>query len=413
MIRMKLKSCIKGYKKGTHRAVPPEETFTRVDPKMPAAGVTRVADITGLDRIGIPVFSSIRPSAEGGAISVYNGKGTTADEARVSAMMEAIERYSAEVGDRELLVDSYSGLSEKENVLNPKELILPDYVKDVEDVRIPWVEGYDLMRDEEIYVPANAVFHPLPSRYDRVRLFRTNTNGLASGNELEEAIFHGLAEVIERDAWSLVEITRNIGPHVIIDGGEIRNLIDKFLNSEVSVLIRDITSDICVPTFAAVSDDMMLRDPTLLTIGMGTHTNASVAIMRAITEVAQSRLTQIHGAREDTTTADVRRIMGYEWMRKQNEHWFEISKEEDLESVESFSVDNDDFLEDIKYMMARLKAGGLERVIVVDLTREEIGVPVVRVIVPGLEMYGVDGERIGRRCRNARKRSSRVPGAES
>jgi len=413
MIRMKLKSCIKGYKKGTHRAVPPEETFTRVDPKMPAAGVTRVADITGLDRIGIPVFSSIRPSAEGGAISVYNGKGTTADEARVSAMMEAIERYSAEVGDRELLVDSYSGLSEKENTLNPKELILPDYVKDVEDVRIPWVEGYDLMRDEEIYVPANAVFHPLPSRYDRVRLFRTNTNGLAGGNELEEAIFHGLAEVIERDAWSLVEITRNIGPHVKIDGGEIRNLIDKFLNAEVSVLIRDITSDICVPTFAAVSDDMMLRDPTLLTIGMGTHTNASVAIMRAITEVAQSRLTQIHGAREDTTTADVRRIMGYEWMRKQNEHWFEISKEEDLESVESFSVDNDDFLEDIKHAMARLKAGGLERVIVVDLTREEIGVPVVRVIVPGLEMYGVDGERIGRRCRNARKKSSRVPGAES
>jgi YcaO-like protein with predicted kinase domain len=176
---------------------------------------------------------------------------------------------------------------------------------------------------------------------------------------------------------------------------------------------KSVTSDICVPTFAAVSDDMMLRDPTLLTIGMGTHTNASVAIMRAVTEVAQSRLTQIHGAREDTTTADVRRIMGYEWMRKQNEHWFEISEEEDLESVESFSVDNDDFLDDIKHAMARLKAGGLERVIVVDLTREEIGVPVVRVIVPGLEMYGVDGERIGRRCRNARKKSSRVPRAES
>ena len=410
---MKLKSCIKGYKKGTHRAVPPEDTFTRVDPKMPAAGVTRVADITGLDRIGIPVFSSIRPSAEGGAISVYNGKGTTADEARVSAMMEAIERYSAEVGDRELLVDSYSELSAKENVLTPRDLILPDYVKEVEDVRIPWVEGYDLMQEEEIYVPANAVFHPLPSRYDRVRLFRSNTNGLAGGNELEEAIFHGLAEVIERDAWSLVEITRNTGPAVNIDGGEIRNLMDKFLDAEVSVLIRDITSDIGVPTFAAVSDDTMLRDPTLLTIGMGTHTNASVAIMRAVTEVAQSRLTQIHGAREDTTTADVRRIMGYEWMRKQNEHWFEISEEEDLERVESFSVDNDDFLDDIKYVMARLKAGGLERVIVVDLTREEIGVPVVRVIVPGLEMYGLDGERIGRRCRNARKKSSRVPGTES
>jgi YcaO-like protein with predicted kinase domain len=110
-MEMKLKSCKKGYKKGTHRAVPPEESLFRIEPKMPAAGVTRVADITGLDRIGIPVFSSIRPSAEGGAISVYNGKGTTAEEARVSAMMEAIERYSAEFHDRKVLEDSYSGIN--------------------------------------------------------------------------------------------------------------------------------------------------------------------------------------------------------------------------------------------------------------------------------------------------------------
>ena len=411
--RMKLKSCIKSYKKGTHRAVSPEETFARVNPKLPAAGVTRVADITGLDRIGIPVFSSIRPTAEGGAISVYNGKGTTAEEAKVSAMMEALERYSAEVGDRELLVDSYDGLREHENALNPRALILPEYVRDVEDVRIPWVNGYDLIQDEEIYVPANAVFHPLPAHYDRVRLFRTNTNGLAGGNELEEAIFHGLAEVIERDAWSLVEITRNTGPTVNVDGGDLRALIDKFLNADVSVLVRDITSDIGVPTFAAVSDDTLLKNPTLLTIGMGTHTNARVAMKRAITEVAQSRLTQIHGAREDTATGDMRRLMGYEWMRKQNEHWFARAKSEDLDTVESRSLDNDDFLADIQHVLARLQAAGLERVIVVDLTRAEIGVPVVRVIVPGLEMYGVDGDRIGGRCRNARKQRGRVSGTES
>ena len=410
---MKLKSCIKGYKKGTHRAVPPEETLARIEPKMPTAGVTRVADITGLDRIGIPVFSSIRPTAEEGAVSVYNGKGTTPGEAKVSAMMEAVERYSAEVHGMKLLVDSYSRLSEKENALNPNELILPDYVKNAEEVRIPWVKGYDLIQDEEIYVPANAVFHPLPSRYDGVRLFRTNTNGLAAGNEKEEAIFHGLAEVIERDAWSLAEITRNTGAVVKIQEGEIRALLDKFSDADVSVLIRDITSDVGVPTFAAVSDDLMLRDPALLTIGMGTHTDARVAIMRALTEVAQSRLTQIHGAREDTATADMRRIMSYEWMQKRNEHWFATSEEKDFESVKSFSLDSDDFLEDIKYTVERLRGAGLERVIVVDLTREEIGMPVVRVIVPGLEMYAVDGDRMGRRCKDARKKSGRVPGTES
>ncbi len=411
VLRMKLRSCIKGYKKGTHRAVPPEETLARIEPKLPAAGVTRVADITGLDRLGIPVFSSIRPAAERGAVSVYNGKGTTAEEAKVSAMMEAVERYSAEVHGMKLLMDSYSRLSDKENALNPEDLILPNYVKDVEDIRIPWVEGYDLVRGEAIYVPANAVFHPLPSRYERVRLFRTNTNGLAAGNEIEEAIFHGLAEVIERDAWSLVEVTRNTGAVVKIKEERIRALQAKFADADVALLIRDITSDIGVPTFAAVSDDLMLRDPALLTIGMGTHTNASVAIMRAITEVAQSRLTQIHGAREDTAMADMRRIMGYEWMRKQNKHWFATTEEKDFEDLNS--LDSDDFLDDIKHMVERLRRAGLERVVVVDLTREEIGMPVVRVIVPGLEMYAVDASRIGRRCKDARKKSGRLPGTES
>jgi len=276
-----------------------------------------------------------------------------------------------------LLVDSYSGLSEKENALNPNELILPDYVKNAEEVHIPWVKGHDLIQDEEIYVPANAVFHPIPSGYDRVRLFRTNTNGLAAGNEKEEAIFHGLAEVIERDAWSLAEITRNTGAVVKIQEGEIRALLDKFSDADVSVLIRDITSDVGVPTFAAVSDDLMLRDPALL------------------------------------TTADMRRIMGYEWMRKRNEHWFATSEEKDFESVNSFSSDSDDFLEDLKYTVERLRGAGLEREVVVDLTREEIGMPVVRVIVPGLEMYAVDGDRIGRRCKDARKKSGCVPGTES
>ena len=79
------------------RAVDPKETLERVEPLMKKAGITRLADITDLDRIGIPVFSAIRPSAETGAISVYNGKGMTKEVAKVSALMEGYERYSAEV----------------------------------------------------------------------------------------------------------------------------------------------------------------------------------------------------------------------------------------------------------------------------------------------------------------------------
>ena len=158
------------------------------------------------------------------------------------------------------------------------------------------------------------------------RLFRTNTSGLASGNAIEEAIFHGLAEVIERDAWALVEATRKTGPLISdVEDGLTKSLLDKFAAAEVDVYLRDITSDIGVPTCAAAADDVRLRDPTLLTTGMGTHTSANVAVLRALTEVAQSRLTQIHGAREDTTLADFRKQIGYDRTKRLNKHWFEAT----------------------------------------------------------------------------------------
>jgi thioglycine synthase len=398
---MRLASCIKKYRDDTHRAVPPEETLRSAEAKLPAAGITRVADITDLDRIGIPVFSSIRPMADRGAISVYNGKGATPTEARVSAMMEGLERYSAEVRDRELAVSSFSHL---DGALDPRDLILPESAE--ADAMIPWISGWDMMNDQEILVPANAVFHPLPAEYKR--LFRTNTSGLASGNVIEEAIFHGLAEVIERDAWALAEAARHTGPLIEdVKDDLARGLLEKFAAAGGDVYLRDITSDIGVATCAAAADDVRLRDPTLLTTGMGTHTSAKVAVLRALTEVAQSRLTQIHGAREDTTLADFRKRIGYERTKKLNSHWFEGSEKRSFKDVPSF--ESDDFLLDIKYMLGKLEEAGLHQAAVVDLTREEIGIPVVRIIVPGLEMSAVDPERVGKRSRNARKRSRRLP----
>lgn len=301
---IRLQSCRKAYIRETQRTVPPEETLRLARARLPAAGITRVADITNLDRIGIPVFSSIRPTAEEGAISVYNGKGATPVEAEVSAMMEGIERYSSEIRDRETIIGRYSEVSAERTAINPEDLILPPLVP--ADMAIPWVEGYDIVQEEEVLVPAHAVFHPLPVTYGR--LFRTNTNGLASGNTLEEATFHALMEVVERDAWSLVEVTRNTGPRIEgIDNGLAADLLAKFAAAGVEVTLKDITSDIGIPTVAAVADDVVLKDPTLLTIGMGSHTSAYIAVLRALTEVAQSRLTQIHGAREDTDKADIRK----------------------------------------------------------------------------------------------------------
>ncbi|HVP94418.1 MAG TPA: YcaO-related McrA-glycine thioamidation protein [Methanoregulaceae archaeon] len=396
---MELRSSKKTYSKETQRTVPPEETLHRVEKLLPEAGITRVADITSLDRIGIPVFSSIRPTALNGAISVYNGKGATPIEAKVSAMMEGIERFSAEPSEREILNAPFPGLPEGIDAVNPLDLILPEGADP--GIVIPWMEGYDIAADEPVWVPTNAVFHPLP-KYTPA-LFRTNTNGLASGNTLEEATFHALMELIERDAWSIAEVMKNTGSRLThIDNGLPAELLSRFSDAGVDIIIKNITSDIGIPTIAAVSDDVRLKDPTLLTIGMGTHTNAEIALLRAITEVAQSRLTQIHGAREDTNVADFRRKIGYERTKRMNRYWFESIREEDFSAVPS--CDSDDFQKDIVRVVSSLAKSGLERVIVVDLTRPNIGVPVVRVIVPGLEVYAMDQERKGRRCHEAGNR---------
>jgi ribosomal protein S12 methylthiotransferase accessory factor len=396
---MILSPCRKVYTNDTQRTVSPEETLLRVEKLLPATGITRVADITNLDRIGIPVFSSIRPTAGLGAVSVYNGKGATPAEAKVSAMMEGIERFSAEVNRHDLRVERYSRIREEAATLDPASLILP--AGRDPDAAIPWVTGYDLGANEDILVPASAVFHPLPPGYPQI--FRTSTNGLASGNTMEEAVFHALMEIIERDAWSLVEATRDTGPQVQeIDDPLAESLLGKFRGAGVDVTIKDITSDIGIPTIAAVSDDTVLQDPALLTIGMGTHTSARIAVLRALTEVAQSRLTQIHGAREDTTVADIRKKIGYERTKRMNRYWFSSPKTRMFAEIPSF--DTPDFLDDITLARQRLFEAGLARVIVVNLTQETIGIPVVRVIVPGLEVFAMDHERIGRRCHEARNR---------
>jgi len=393
---MQLQPCKKIYNNDTQRASPLNETLARIEPKVPAAGITRVADITNLDRIGIPVFSCIRPTAEDGAITIYNGKGATVEESKISAIMEGIERYCAEVHDRIIERGYYHELFGRGRIVDPNDLILPPEA-DPNQI-LPWVGGFDIANDEPVLVPAQVVFHPLSQKYRP--LFRTGTNGLASGNTMEEAIFHALAEVIERDAWSLVEASRNSGPEVVnIDDPLINGTQKKFTDAKVEVTIRDITSDIGIPTMAAVADDVLLKDPMLLTMGMGTHTSARIAVMRALTEVAQSRLTQIHGAREDTTVAQVRKRLGYDRTKRMNAYWFKDNGEVDYRTIPS--CDSDDFVKDIHLLIKKLNKQGLDRVIVVDLTRDEIGIPVVRVVVPGLESYAMDPERRGERVKHA------------
>ncbi|HOL08034.1 MAG TPA: YcaO-related McrA-glycine thioamidation protein, partial [Methanomassiliicoccaceae archaeon] len=394
---MKLGSTPKKFTSDGHRSVEPAETLARIEPLMGVAGVTRVADITDLDRVGIPVFSAIRPTAKSGAISVYNGKGLTKEEAKVSAIMEALERYSAEVRGDFIIRQGVEEFMASHVAVHPMDLILSQHAAFyVMRQSVAWVKGWELNGNEETWVPASAVFHPYVSKMD-FPLFRTSTNGLASGNNVEEAVLHGLYEVVERNDWSFAEGRRRItGDIEVPSSGPVKELVERFTSNGIDVHLKDLTTEIGIPTIAAAVDDTVMQDPALLNLGIGTHLDPEVAATKALLEVAQSRLTQIHGAREDAVYAIGNRKLGYERMKRINKMWLTPSgNKRSLDDLPRMGTD--DIFDDLQIVRAKINAQGMNRTVVVDLTRKELGIPVVRVIVPGMEVFAIDEDRVGAR----------------
>ena len=152
---MLLRSAPKVFGHGMHRVVPPAETLNRVKPIAKKAGVTRLADITGLDRIGIPTYSAVVPKS-GDLLSVYNGKGATRADAACGALMEAIERQSAINLQRKTIKASYAALSRREAALDPGTVTLKPNSEYSKRRSVHWIDGYDLCSERLVKVPATA-----------------------------------------------------------------------------------------------------------------------------------------------------------------------------------------------------------------------------------------------------------------
>jgi ribosomal protein S12 methylthiotransferase accessory factor len=360
-----------------------------------AAGMSRLSELTGLDRLGIPVFSSLRPAAEDENLTVTGGKGTTPLAARLSALAEAVERHCGERHGRAGLVASRHNLRARAATLDPAALVLSVGHGYRDDVLLEWWPARDITGDEVILIPAAAVL--CPYRLEPF-LFRWSSNGLAAGNTLPEAFLHGLFEVIERDATSFGEMALD-GPLLdtaSLPPGDASRLVARFAAAGIDTWVRVFTTEVGIPTFHVVLDDRERQDPLLINGGFGCHLDPAVGLARALTEAALSRASVIAGAREDLEGQAAKRQVGYQRLKEGFSRWFR-SDGPRVALTELPDRSTATIAGDLDVVLARLRDACFDRVLAADLSLPGLGFSVVRAVVPGMELHHIDRGRLGPR----------------
>ncbi|MCW2931578.1 MAG: methanosis marker protein 1 [Actinomycetia bacterium] len=377
-----------------------DEVEAAADALLAEVGITRVADITDLDTVGVPVFQAVRPTAEDGLNTVTNGKGLTPQAARVSAIMEGIERYCSELHDRVPVTDSYAALAQSSAVLDPRRLILSAQSSWTPDTLIDWWQAQAVSHgNAAVWVPAAAVFKPFPQGAD---LLRPHTIGLAAGSTWEEAVLHGLFEVLEHDAIAhgqLLGLGWQVRPESLPPAAQ--PLLQGLADSGITVYIQAYPSAIRVPALFVVIEDTIFQDPMLVNGGASVNVDLEVSLLRALTEATQSRLSVIGGAREDLDGQSGRRAAPYEEARrhlaawKGNREWRDFGElQPDGECLPA---------EPLPTVLGQLEEAGMPLVLAADLTPRGWPFAVAKVIVPGAEVAHVHQDRIGPRLIRASK----------
>jgi YcaO-like protein with predicted kinase domain len=348
-------------------------------------GITRLGNVTGLDRIGIPVVVAVRPNSR--SVSASQGKGLDLVQAMTSALMEAAEGFHAEeVGQGQRA--TYRELAADRCVIDPVTLCTTGRPFDV-DAEISWLEGYDLLRQEPCWVPGEIVHTDYTQPLDGY--FLAGSNGLASGNHPVEAISSAICELIERDAvavWGALGVRAKAQRALdiaSIEDPDCRALLAKYDKAGIAVRLWNVTTDIGIAAVLCDIHDPSGDEPRRLRRfhGAGCHPDRAVALARALTEAAQTRLTYITGIRDDLLpseyeeppTADIVDAL-LDALRQENApHSFR--------EVRTFAADC--LSQDLHWELERLQSVGFPRVVTVNLTRADFNIPVVRVVIPGLE----------------------------
>jgi ribosomal protein S12 methylthiotransferase accessory factor len=352
---------------------------------MARMGITRLGNITGLDHVGIPVAIAVRPNSR--SVSVSQGKGLDLPQAMASALMEACEGFHAEeIGPcREA---AYRDFHETETVVDPDTLCPGTRPFDMA-APISWIEGYDLLQHQPCWVPAEIVHTDYTGEPDGY--FLAGSNGLASGNHLVEAINSALYEVVERDAvacWIARRMQMRAGcilDLASVDDPDCRTLLAKYDAVAIKARVWHITTDIGIAAFLCEIRDLAPGDPRRLRRyhGSGCHADRAIALSRALTEAAQTRLTYIAGIRDDLSPAEYEEPPEAEIGDALLDAFAAQTAAIPFSAAPNFV--SDDLAADLHWALDRLRSVGVARAIAIDLTRPELDIPVVRLVVPGLE----------------------------
>ena len=377
----------KGYREATHRTRSPRDTVADYSRFMPQMGITRLANVTGLDRIGIPVYTAMRPNSK--SLATSQGKGFDNDSAKASALMESIECWHAENIEHPLRYDSYRNLRERATVADITRIpVRADRTLKLKESRL-WIEGWDLLGRQPMWVPFDSVTMNMvfPSGYKPD--FCVSSNGLASGNHILEAMEHALCEVIERDADALWRADDELAQLDLdtVTNPYCRFVIDHLEAAGIRITVWDMTSDTRIPTYICTiveKPDRLNWRSMQAYFGSGTHLSPGVALMRAVTEAVQSRLTYISGSRDEFLYDDYALSENWEYLEQV---WAESSAGTSVAYFgDHADLATDSFEGDVEVLLGALRRIGIQSAVVVDLAKPEIGIPVVKLVVPGLEI---------------------------
>ena len=413
---LKLESRRKHFTRdGGHRAVTPEQTVQKYQHLIsPLTGV--VTELVRITDPANPLVHTYRAGHSfGSATSLRglrntlkhksSGKGKTDSQSRASGLCEAVERYSgifqgdearkrttlAALGDLAIHPEQSLCFSDEQyanrDSLNAQATAAHDWIPQQFDASqaIDWTPVWSLTEQTHKYLPtAMCYYHyPLPQAH---RFCRGDSNGNAAGNTLEEAILQGFMELVERDGVALWWYNRLRRPAVDLtsfDEPYFVQLQQFYQENNRDLWVLDLTADLGIPTFVGVSNRKSERSERLI-LGFGAHLDPTIAIVRTLTEVNQIGL-ELDKVPDENLKSDAT-----DWLltAKLADHPYLVpDAAQPLKTAQDYPKRwSDDIYTDVMTCVDIAQKAGLET-LVVDQTRPDIGLNVVKVTVPGMRHF--------------------------